>query len=412
MKMSRVSMLAAAFLAMGSVVYAQETEMPESGMAAVETELAAETEAAAEAGTAAEAEAVLSDDWKDYQIQIEDHVYQFPMMYSDFTALGWSESDAEDADVELDPNQYTMVRFTRDDAEVTAYVVNLGMNTLPASECVVGGMDIDTFYWELDAASVTLPGGIVRGEADEAAIEAAYGTPSDTYEGDLYYQLTYETDYNSSVEMQVYKESGVLESIDIRNFVEPEGFDAGEASEEVPAAVLAYTKPDALGTDLSEYQIELDGQVYSMPVPVSVLISDGWELDADDSDETISAGNSGWVTLRKGGQEIRKMACNAESYATIPANCWIEELNVGEYQTNVEGKLPGDIVTGMPEEEFLAVLDGADVAYEVEESGDYRYYSYSNPEYGRGYEVIVYAGEEGYFEKDTIMEISCSNMME
>lgn len=393
MKMNKVLMLAAAVLLTGGLAHAQETEL---------------AEAVTEAGIADAA--ALSDDWKDYQIQIDGQIYQFPMMYSDFTALGWTTD--EDEGLELEPNQYTMVYFTKDDVEAAAYALNLGMNTMPVQECIIGGMDIDTYYWGLTSGTVTLPGGIVRGEADEAAIEAAYGTPSDTYEGETYFQMTYETDYNSSVEMQVYKESGVLESIDIRNFVEPEGFDAGEASEEVPAAVTAYAKPDSLSSELSEYQIEVDGQVYSLPVPVSVLAADGWELDRNDSDATIKAGSSGWVTLRKGGQEIRDMAYNAESYATIPENCWIEEIAIGEYETNVPGQLPGGIATGMTEEDFLAVLDGAGMNYELEQSGDYKYYSYNNPEYGRSMEVVIYAGDDGYFEKNTIMEISCANSVE
>ena len=37
----------------------------------------------------------ISEKWSDYQIQIDGEVYQFPMMYSDFTAYGWSTEDAD-----------------------------------------------------------------------------------------------------------------------------------------------------------------------------------------------------------------------------------------------------------------------------------------------------------------------------
>ncbi len=390
MKTNRVLVLAAAALLAGSIAYAQETETPETE--AVDT-------------------ATLSDDWKDFQIQIDGQVYQFPMMYSDFTALGWS-ADEEDQELELNPNQYTMIQFEKDDVEVTAYVLNLAINTLSARECIIGGMDIDNFYWDLTEGSITLPGGIVRGEADIDFIETTYGTPSSTYEGGLYDQITYETDYNSSVEMQIYKESGVLENVDIRNFVEPEGFDEGEASEEVPESVAVYTKPEALGEALTEYQIEVEGEIYRLPVPVRILVADGWEIDESDTAETISAHSSGWVTLRRGGQEIRDLAYNGENYATIPENCWIEEIALGEYETNVDGSLPAGITIGMAEEDFLTVLGNAGISYEQDESGNYRYYSFSNPQYGQGYEVTVYIGDDSYFEQNTIMEISCSNSVE
>lgn len=392
MKRNKVSILLAALLLIGGSAYAEETEMPAAE---------ASSEGAENAGE-------LSDDWKDYQIQIDGQVYQFPMMYSDFAAMGWSA----DADIEIQPNQYTWVTATNGDLSVTIDIINLGLNTAPAEECIVGSIEIESSDSDTAAVSVILPGGIEMGKADVAAIEAAYGTPSDTYEGDMYDQLTYETDIYSEMELKVYKESGVLEAVDIRNFVEPENFDAGEVSDEVPEAVTAYTKPDSLSEDLSDYQIEVDGVVYSMPVPVSVLIADGWELDENASDPVIAARDSGWVTVRKGGQEIDELAHNYEDYATTPENCWIREISIGEYETNVPGKLPGGITTGMAETEFVGILEAAGVTYELNDNGDYKYYSFSNPEYGIGYEATVYAGDDGVFEKDTIMEITCNNELE
>ncbi|MDO4324213.1 MAG: hypothetical protein Q4C61_17000 [Lachnospiraceae bacterium] len=396
MKKRNILLLAAAVMAVSGSVQAEEGSLKPM----------AQTGVSSEEGAGAVSE--LSDDWADYQIQIDDEVYQFPMMYADFTAMGWTPRDTEET--ELKPNQYDMIRFTKDDAMCTAYILNLGMNNETAENCIVGGISIDNFDWELETGEVTLPGGIVRGQADVDTIQAAYGTPSDTYEGDLYTKLTYEIDYNSSVEMAVYKESGVLEDIDLRNFVEPEGFDAGEVSEEVPAAVSSYTKPEVLSDNLEDYQMELDGEVYALPVPVSVLAADGWELDEGDSDSEIKAGSFGWVTLRKGGQEIREIAVNPESYATIPENCWVEGLTAGGYTLDAEGVLPGGIRTGMAEEEFVELLEAAGMSYEVDDSSDsFKYYVYNEKEYDQCFEVTVYTAEDGYFEKDTIMEISCSN---
>ena len=89
--------------------------------------------------------------------------------------------------------------------------------------------------------------------------------------------------------------------------------------------MTAYEKPDALGDSLEEFRISLDGAVYEVPVPVSVLIADGWELDTSDSDAEVAAHDIGWVTLRKGGQEIREIAVNYADYATIPENCWFRD---------------------------------------------------------------------------------------
>ena len=410
MRMKKAALLFALCLTAGGVVQAQESEA-ELVQDAKEQFLDIVTEEVNEAGEAQDASAgqVLSEDWSDYQIQIDGAVYEFPMTYETLTSLGWTADDQEEMTQELEPNQYTFVTFSKDGVKVYFDFINLAMNNLPVTECLVGGIEIDNYYWPLGNESIVLPGGITRGEANVESITSAYGTPTDTYEGDLYTQLTYSTDSYSYVEFSVYKESGVLEAISIRNFVAPEDFDAGEASAEVPEAVAAYVKPEALSDDPAAPEIQVDGVAYTLPVPVSVLEADGWELDETASDPTIMANSFGWVTLRKGGVELRTMAANEADYATVPSNCWIESLEVGGYALNAEGVLPGGISVGMTEEDFLSVLDAAGVTYEADDdSEDYKYYTYCSEDYGRDCQVTVYTGDDDYFTPGTVIEVARS----
>lgn len=414
MKMKKLSLLfAAMMLFAGSVSsaesVAEEVQTEASSEAQAETSSEAQTEAQTGADAAA-GQTGLSEKWSDFQIQIDDQVYQFPMTYQDFVSYGWTSEDSEFPT--LEPSQYDLLYFTKDDVRCMAYVINLAKNNMAADQCLVGGISIDSFDWDVSAGNVVLPGGIVRGEASAAAIEEAYGTPSDVYEGDLYKKLTYETDSYCRLEMSVDNETGVLSDIEVRNFVEPEGFDAGEISEEVPAEVTAYEKPDALGDSLEEFRISLDGAVYEVPVPVSVLIADGWELDTSDSDAEVAAHDIGWVTLRKGGQEIREIAVNYADYATIPENCWFETLSVGGYTLEAEGELPCGIKTGMAEADLTAILDQAGVTYttEADEGSDFAYYKINELAYDQCYELTVYKGDDGHFGKDTVMEVTCRNV--
>ena len=414
MKMKKLSLLfAAMMLFAGSVSsaesVAEEVQTEASSEAQAETSSEAQTEAQTGADAAA-GQTGLSEKWSDFQIQIDDQVYQFPMTYQDFVSYGWTSEDSEFPT--LEPSQYDLLYFTKDDVRCMAYVINLAKNNMAADQCLVGGISIDSFDWDVSAGNVVLPGGIVRGEASAAAIEEAYGTPSDVYEGDLYKKLTYETDSYCRLEMSVDNETGVLSDIEVRNFVEPEGFDAGEISEEVPAEVTAYAKPDALGDSLEEFRISLDGAVYEVPVPVSVLIADGWELDTSDSDAEVAAHDIGWVTLRKGGQEIREIAVNYADYATIPENCWFETLSVGGYTLEAEGELPCGIKTGMAEADLTAILDQAGVTYttEADEGSDFAYYKINELAYDQCYELTVYKGDDGHFGKDTVMEVTCRNV--
>lgn len=411
------ALLLAAVLAFGSTACAQEST---DGTTEAATEASADTaqnaaKADATAGRAAAQQekgaATLSDKWSDYELQINDDILRFPMMVPEFEVLGWEASD--DLTETLEPNTYNMYRFKKGDKTCTAYILNLGMNTMPASDCLLAGLAIDNFDWKPDGTdTITLPGGLIRGEATGDDIAAAYGTPSDTYEGDLYTKYTYETDYNSSIEMKVFKESGRLEDITIRNFVAPDGFEAGEVKEEVPAEITAYQKPEALSDDLTAYEIELDGAVYSLPVPVSTLLADGWEINPSETDEYVVARGSGWVGLIRGGQSFHTLAWNSADYATIPENCWIESLEVGGYDLDLDGALPGGIRIGMSKDDFLAALGAGNMTYEEEESGDFIYYTYNENAYDQKCEAIVYTESDGQFPQNTVIEVSCYNRCE
>lgn len=421
MHTKRYAFLLAAVLAFGSTACAQEqTDVTTEAVTEATTEAAADTaQSAAKADASADRAAAqqekeaatLSDKWTDYELQINDDILKFPMMLPEFEALGWEASD--DLTETLSPRNYSMYRFKKGDRTCTLYILNLGINTLPASDCLVAGISIDNFDWELDGQdTITLPGGLIRGEATADDILAAYGTPSDTYEGDLYTKYTYETDYNSSVEMEVFKESGKLEDITIENFVAPDDFEAGEVNEEVPAEIAAYQKPETLSDDFTAYELELDGFAYSLPVPVSTLLADGWELNASETDEYVAARDSGWVGLIKGGQSFHTLVWNSADYATIPENCWIETLEVGGYDLELDGALSGGIRTGMSKDDFLAALQAGNMTYEEEESGDFIYYTYNENAYDQKCEAIIYTNEDGYFPQNTVIEVSCSNTCE
>ncbi|MCD7840909.1 MAG: hypothetical protein LUG56_00385 [Lachnospiraceae bacterium] len=364
------------------------------------------TEAESETEALSEESAEDTESWMDYQLTIDGEVYTFPMMYEDFISYGWTLDDTEDT---LDPYTYSFYYFTDGDMKCSVYILNLGINTVSIEDCIVAGISIDNYYWEDTDCTVELPCGIVKGVSTLDDITAAYGTPTDTYEGDLYTEYTYQEDYNEEVELTIYKESGVLDEITVRNFVEPDGYDVGEVSDQEPESVMAYVKPDSLSDDLTAYEIELDGAVYTLPVPVSALLEDGWEIVEDDSDPMVEAHYYGWIYLRKDNQTFSTTVTNEEDYATLPEYCWIEELTVGGYTLDMDGALPGGVRIGMTEEEFLAILEEAGMEYEVRDSSSFRYYTYNAPSYGSGCEVEIYIDDDSYFEKDTIFEITCEN---
>ena len=197
----------------------------------------------------------LSDDLYDFQISIDGTVYQFPMWYSDFEALGW-EYDGDNTQV-LSSNQYTVAEtWTKDGFEVYTELANLSMNSVPFSESMVAGIDLDKFYLEDCDWEILLPGGIQYGVSDADDIKEAYGEPSRDYDSDLYYMMSYELDYYREVVFYVYKEEGVLLQVEMENLVELEGAD-NSIDETVPEIVEAYKAPKSLGDDFYAYTAQI-----------------------------------------------------------------------------------------------------------------------------------------------------------
>ncbi|MDO4345135.1 MAG: hypothetical protein Q4C50_10075 [Eubacteriales bacterium] len=327
-------------------------------------------------------EAVLSDDIYSFSLLLDGDLYEFPMSYEDFTALGWEYKD--DAGTEISPNQYSPSEtFSKGNLDAYAKIINLGINTLPVSECTVGGLSIDSWQFE-DAPDTVIefPKGIVFGKSTLEDIKAAYGEPSDTYEGDLYTMLSYEYDYYQEIEFYVDKETGVIDEFDIENFVvdeESNAAAAAEVSSDPTEEVLAYTAPTELGDDLLSFIVEYAGDLYQLPAPVSVFLENGWTLKEKDSDSVIAGKDFGWVYMMKDNQEYHSTVRNYSPNAAAIENCFVTSVESSVDSTNLPITIQKGITLGMSNEDLLAALEGED--YETDDSSDmFIYYTIEGKE--------------------------------
>lgn len=363
--------------------------MAEDAAAETTNEAQAGTEEANEAGeTTAEGEGVqtgaqaLSDDIYSFQAEIDGEVYQFPMSYGEFTAKGWTYDG--DAAQTMEPEQYTAAEtFKKDSSKLYATIFNLGMNTVPFSECQIGGFSVDSYMMKDSAFSVKLPKGIEFGVSTLEDVKAAYGEPSREYDGEMYTALTYEYETYQDVEIQVDKETKVVSKIDMRNMIETaseeEKAQAETAvSDEVTEEVKSYQAPTELGDDLTKFIVEYDGALYQMPAPVSEFEKNGWTVKEDQSDMTVKGKDAGWVSLMKNNQELRVMARNYGDNATTIRNCFVTTVKGDDNSTDMPITVQKGITRGMTKADLEKALEG--VTYEFEESDMFEYYTVEGPE--------------------------------
>ena len=340
---------------------------------ATETTTEAEvTETAAQEDSAdSESTGELGDDIYSFSMEFDGQTMKFPMTYQEFTDMGWELSSSEDPDTKVSTNSYGMLTFNKGASSVYADVINLGINEVGLEDCLIGGISVDGSYdVDLTAVSVKLPGDIELGKATLDNIKAAYGEPSDTYEGDLYTKLTYEKDSYQEVELSVFKDDNTLKEVDMRNFEEPEDYDKGTVSDEVPDIVTSYETPTALGDDMMDTAVEYMGDLYSLPAPVSAFTANGWEIQDAEDTPYVEGGGIAFIDMMKNNQSIHFSVYNETENATALENCFVRELSFATYDPeSIAMKLSGDITLGADKAELIKMAD--EKGYISEENDDY-----------------------------------------
>lgn len=270
----------------------------------------------------------LSDNLYDFQIAMDGQVYQFPMWFDDFEALGW-EYLGDRTEV-LYANEYLYAEpWQKDGVTIYTSIANLSLNAIAPEEGQVCGLNFDDYQMRNCDWKIELPKGIAFEESTREDILKAYGEPTDEYDGAL-----------------CYKYSNIL---------------------------------------------EYDGALYQLPCPIQEFTDNGFEIQEKNSDMVIGAGDTGMAELMKDNQKIHVSVKNFAPYATILENCFVIELDDYDYGANSKFPMvfPGGITFGSSEEEVLAAI--ADYNYESSESGKSTYYYvYGADEYSTyGYQIIV-----------------------
>ena len=345
----------------------------EIGHAAGNEAASADTASPDTAGTAE-----LGDDIYSFQLMFGEDLLKVPMTCDELISMGWQAESPEDLETVVEANSYVMgVTFIKGNNEISADILNLGINAAPAGECLVGSIGIDAtgavyenLGGKIEPGTVMLPGNIAVGAATIEDIKAAYGEPSDVYENDTYTELSYEKDLYEEVTLCVYKETGTLLEADIRNFVEPEGFDAGTVSGETPSIVTDYQAPTALGEDLMDPVVEFMGDLYQLPAPVSAFEANGWVIQNAEEGAFAEGGGLEFIDMMKENQTVRFLFYFLTENAVTLSNCFVTELQFGTYDPEIIGmKLGGGVTLGASRDDLKAAAEAK--GYICEDEEDY-----------------------------------------
>ena len=326
----------------------------------------------------------VSDNLYDFQFELMGNIYKLPCKYDDFKNNGWvMASTGVTENSKLSSNTYTWLYLMKDGVKITVDVYNPSGDTKEYKDCKISGIDVDRNALS-DVSMFKIAKGInLESKPDE--ITAAFGAANSTNTYDDYVNISYSKANRQGASFRVYTDGTVkYNTISIENFVK-DASDESVTRTEVPEYLSTYTAPTELGTDIMSGIIELDGDIYSLPVPVSEMLSKGWNIIQQPG--SVGSGNTSTsIRLERNGKKVYAYVINLAEYQTTPVNCAVYRLEASTGD-GVIGKLPGGITND-------GTVSKADVEALVGSTFDYykgsSYHQYSYYDYDNEYSVYIY----------------------
>lgn len=341
----------------------------------------------------------LGTSWKDYSLQIDNQLYHFPMKVTDLEAMGWNlYTDYEDPLTEIDSACDKLMWFANDNYRLDFVVYNPDLSRNSYENCVIAGVLISYTDIPLEGSHIFLPGGIIYGQSTADDVLAVFTNPK--YNNKLEsggIALSYQDeDLYSGLDLMFDDNTGVLNSIEMKAYDIPEGYESKEVDENAETITnYVYVTPTELGNDIKSATILFGGDLYTLPAPVSAFLDNGWSLE--NGDELIRGGGGECQDMTRNGESFQICAVNNSVDAAAVTDCYVEELSSAGLRFN-DIVLPGNIEEGMAEEELIDSLKQMGTEYQVEEFDEYKYYQMilAEPDYANNCRICVSEGVVQY----------------
>lgn len=281
----------------------------------------------AQSGETYKAEVVMSDNLLDFTLNIEGTVIKLPCRYEDLTAAGWTISSANYSDtttiVGSAKESYDMSNNGKK-ISVTSY--NLSGNTKTIKDCLIGEISWAAY----NGVDVKMAKGItVNSTVDE--IRTAFGNPNEYNDHGDYESLKYKA--NESVYNEVrftrYKDADQARysAVYVKNYLESED-DITETNAEKPKYLKEYKTPAQLGNDFKSGIVEIEGDLYQLPAPVSAFTDNGWQIIQHPG--AVRAGNRESICVQRDNLKLYLYVMNFANYQTLPENCAVCSVSVSD----------------------------------------------------------------------------------
>lgn len=358
----------------------------------VEASMAETAEITAPAGEVSDADAVprcnveFPDDLFSRYFAVGEELYHISVPYSEFEDMGWTVADDAVLDTPVEWCDYTQT-IQKNGLKATICIEEAPKYEDEPVEVWATGFILGKENMEniSDENAVFLPGGVIYGYSGREDIVQAYGEPTYETEDANYRILVYEEHYARKFTFRVQKESDLLEQFEIMDMIDHDGSELRKA----------YVEPEVLGESILDFHIEIDGEKYALPCPISEFVEDGYEVSW--MPEVLPARELMEIGLIKDGELMYIDVCNITNAEQLSSDCYVVGMQMLYSETaQIKPSFSGGIGIGVSEETAMNIIS----AYEgVESDGSYYIVYHPNtPAYMSGTSPTFDVDRDSYFQ--------------
>lgn len=306
------------------------------------------TEASTEEEPAIEYNAELGSNWEEFKVSIGGDIYQFPMTYTEWINYGW-ESNGEK--FTLGSGEIREITCMDDNADYGLLIANFSSEAKTADEChVIGIRYADFWHYSYESEYyIELPAGPrfdMNGSTPSssmAEIEAIYGEP-DVID-DFDYKKIYLGSGNGFIEFGYDDEDGSCKSVLYCCLEAPDGAEVFPSTEYVDTLpqLSSYEAPEAT-VDRFDSVVSLLGTNYKVPIPVSVLIANGWSFV--DEVDTLRPCEQMYTTMSNGDTIMYVYINNYSIHNVGLENLYVDYIYAPIGTEIDEMIMPGNVTIG------------------------------------------------------------------
>lgn len=280
--------------------------------------------------------------------------YQLPASVSDFTDNGWTLDDEDYNDYDLDAGEIIDdIYMMMGEEEIWLRVKNMTGDSANISDCTVCSFSVDEYDISVDFSVC----GTIDFNSSYDDIVNALGEPGCKTTYGYWIECYYFAGEASHAEKSLYFSfwDGELEKIEICNYNAEDCYVS--ASTETPDYVTDYTAPTDMGDSVASGIVDIDGDLYQIPAPVSEFVDNGWKIVVQyGSMDTYQN-----IVLERDGKRIKLEAAsldeeirNAENFSVFEVESDYMDVNIaiGPADNPITIGTSKDVVDDLATEDF------------------------------------------------------------